>query len=93
MQISIAETRGLYCDADLAEENQSGLRRALAGANGMKLAGLLLLPAGWAIVLTAVAILASAGPQVGFVLAGVGVESIGLVLMALAHRIAPEETR
>jgi hypothetical protein len=59
----------------------------------MKLAGLLLLPAGWAIVLTAVSILASAGQQAGFVLAGVGVEIMGLILLARAHRVAPEETR
>jgi hypothetical protein len=89
----IAETRSLYCDAYLADENQSGLRLTLAGAKGMKLAGLLLLPAGWAIVLTAVSILASAGQQAGFVLAGVGVEIIGLILLARAHRVAPEDTR
>jgi hypothetical protein len=59
----------------------------------MKLAGLLLLPAGWAIVLTAVSILAPAGQLAGFVLAGIGVEIIGLSLLARAHRVAPEETR
>jgi hypothetical protein len=91
--ISHCGTRSLYCDAYLADENQSGPQLVLAGATGMKLAGLLLLPAGWAIVLTAVSILASARQQAGFVLAGVGVEIIGLILMARAHRIAPEEIR
>jgi hypothetical protein len=75
------------------EMNRSGLRLALGGATGMKLAGLLLLPAGWAIVLTAVSILVSAGQQAGFVLAGVGVEILGVILLARAHRVRPEESR
>ena len=57
----------------------------------MKLAGFLLLLAGWAIVLAAVAMLASAGQQTVFVLAGLAVEILGLVLAARAHRILPGE--
>ena len=51
----------------------------------MKLAGFLLLPAGWLIVLAAVAILSSASPRTGFVLAGVGVEVLGLILVVRSH--------
>jgi len=51
----------------------------------MKLAGLLLLLAGWGIVLAAVALLSSALPRTGFVLAGVGVEALGLVLVVRSH--------
>jgi len=41
--------------------------------------------AGGALVLSAVALLASAVPRTGFVLAGVGIEILGLVLVARAH--------
>jgi len=51
----------------------------------MKLAGFLLLLAGWVIVLSAVALLASARQQAGFVLAGLGVEAVGLVLAVRSH--------
>jgi hypothetical protein len=53
----------------------------------MKLAGFLLLPAGWAIVLAALVLLAQtqAAARAGFVLAGVSVEALGLVLLVRAH--------
>ena len=51
----------------------------------MKIAGFFLLLAGGALVLTAVALLALSLPRTGFVLAGVGVEVIGLVLVARSH--------
>lgn len=53
----------------------------------MKLAGFLLLPAGWAIVLAALVLLAQAQAvaRTGFVLAGVSVEALGLVLVVRAH--------
>jgi hypothetical protein len=53
----------------------------------MKLAGFLLLPAGWVIVLTALVLLAEtqAVARTGFVLAGVCVEALGLVLVVRAH--------
>jgi len=53
----------------------------------MKLAGLLLLLAGWGIVLAAVALLSSALPLTGFVLAGVGVEALGLILVVRSHLV------
>jgi hypothetical protein len=56
----------------------------------MKVAGFLLLPAGWALVLTAIAMLSAAGPRGAFLLAGVGVEVLGLVLVARAH-LTPKE--
>jgi hypothetical protein len=57
----------------------------------MKLAGLLLLGAGWAIVVGAVMLLPSAGGRVGFVLAGLAVELFGLALAIRAHLVLPAE--
>jgi hypothetical protein len=51
----------------------------------MKLAGLLLLPAGWVIVLTAIVLLPPAPVRSGFVLAGLAVEAVGLGLVTRAH--------
>ena len=53
----------------------------------MKLFGFLLLLAGWGIVLTALALLKTDAPRASFVLAGVGVEIVGLVLVVRAHPI------
>ena len=57
----------------------------------MKLAGLLLLLAGWAIVVAAVALLPSAGARAGFVLAGVATELFGLALAIRSHLVLPAE--
>jgi hypothetical protein len=51
----------------------------------MKLAGFFLLPAGGGLVLSAVALLSSSLPRTSFILAGVGVEALGLVLVARSH--------
>jgi len=51
----------------------------------MKLLGFFLLFAGWILVITAVILLANAASRTVFVLAGLGVEIIGLVLVARAH--------
>ena len=53
----------------------------------MKLAGFLLLPSGWAIVLSTLVLLGPAQTvaRTGFVLAGVCVEGLGLVLVVRAH--------
>jgi hypothetical protein len=56
----------------------------------MKVAGFLLLLAGWVLVLAAIAMLAVAGPRVAFLLAGLGVEVLGLVLAARSH-LTPKE--
>jgi hypothetical protein len=57
----------------------------------MKLAGFLLLLAGWGIVLSALMLLASAPPRTCFVLAGMGVEVLGLILVARSHLVMREE--
>lgn len=57
----------------------------------MKVAGLFLLVAGWAIVVGAVALLPSAGVRVGFVLAGMAVEWFGLALTVRAHLVLQME--
>jgi hypothetical protein len=51
----------------------------------MKLAGFLLLPAGWIIVLAAIVLLPAAPPQTGFALAGIGVEALGLTIVVRSH--------
>jgi len=58
----------------------------------MKLAGLLLLVTGWCLVLTALAILPSVASRNAFVLAGFGVEILGLALTARAHRTPAEDS-
>jgi hypothetical protein len=57
----------------------------------VKLAGFLLLPAGWGIVLSAVVLLPSALPRACFVLAGMGVEVVGLILVVRSHLLLREE--
>jgi hypothetical protein len=55
----------------------------------MKLAGFLLLPAGWAIMLTALALLPQGSARGAFLLAGLGVEALGLGLVVRAHMPEP----
>jgi len=57
----------------------------------MKILGFLLLLAGWSIVLTAVALLMAGAPRAAFVLAGIGVEIVGLVLVIRAHPVSQGE--
>jgi hypothetical protein len=58
----------------------------------MKIAGFLLLLAGWLLILSALALLARSGPRNAFLLAGSGVELLGLVLFVRSH-IALKEDR
>jgi hypothetical protein len=51
----------------------------------MKIAGFLLLLTGWLLVLAAVVLLAASASLSGFVLAGIGVEILGLFLVFRAH--------
>jgi hypothetical protein len=51
------------------------------------MAGLLLLLAGWLLVLSALVLLRAAWPQALFVLAGAGVEVLALVLLFRSHVI------
>ena len=55
------------------------------GTNQMRLAGFLLLLAGWGIVLAAVALLGPALLRTCFLLAGVGVEVLGIVLVVRSY--------
>ncbi len=57
----------------------------------MKFAGFLLLLAGWVIVVSALAMFASASLRIVFVLAGMAVEFLGLSLAARAHLVLGEE--
>jgi hypothetical protein len=59
----------------------------------MKPAGFLLLVAGWAIVLTAIALLPPVTARSGFILAGFAVEILGLGLVVRAHIPVIEEKR
>jgi len=51
----------------------------------MKVAGFLLLFAGWAIVIAAIALLKASLAQSCFALAGAGVEVLGLTLVIRSH--------
>ncbi len=53
----------------------------------MKLAGFLMLIAGLAIAYTAVLLLRAAAPEAVFVLAGLGVQVIGLALVFRSHAL------
>jgi hypothetical protein len=57
----------------------------------MRLTGFLFLLAGWLIVLAAVALVAPALPRVVFVLAGLGVEVLGLIFVVRSHFAVPGE--
>jgi hypothetical protein len=60
-------------------------------SSGLKLTGFLLLLAGWGLVLAALVLLAQPGPRTVFVLAGVGVEALGLVLVVRSHLVPRRE--
>jgi hypothetical protein len=64
-----------------------GICTGLAGEDSieMKIAGFLLLFSGWLLVLAAVMLLAAPASRSCFVLAGVGVEIMGLFLIFRAH--------
>jgi len=54
----------------------------------MKITGLLMMPAGWFIVLAALVLLRVFLVQNLFIAAGLGVEILGLVLFARSHMVA-----
>ena len=54
----------------------------------MKITGLLMMPAGWFIVLAALVLLRAFLAQNLFIAAGLGVEILGLVLFARSHWVA-----
>ena len=58
----------------------------------MKFTGFLMLVAGWVIVLASMPLLASMKSRTVFVLAGLGVEVIGLALVVRSHVVLEDET-
>lgn len=58
----------------------------------MRFLGFLLLVAGWVISLTAVALLNRKAPLIVFILAGIGVECMGLVFISRSHFLVRERT-
>jgi hypothetical protein len=58
----------------------------------MKAAGFLILLSGWVLVAAALVLLPSGGKRVIFLLAGLGVEILGLVLAFRSH-LTPKEDR
>ncbi len=58
----------------------------------MKIAGFLLLLAGWLLVLSALVLLSRSGPRSAFLVAGLAVEMLGLVLFVQSH-LAPKADR
>ena len=59
----------------------------------MKLAGMLLLLAGWVIVVSALVLFARTGPRDLFVLCGLGVELLGLMLAFRGSARSPREAK
>jgi hypothetical protein len=59
----------------------------------MKLAGMLLLLAGWGIVVSAVALFARPAPRDLFVVAGLAVELVGLILAFRSSANLPKEVK
>ena len=57
----------------------------MPGARQVRLFGFALLLAGWGLVLAALALLAADAPRIAFVMAGIGVEVVGLVMVIRAH--------
>ncbi len=57
----------------------------------MKIAGFLLLLAGWGIVIAALLMLSTLGQRTSFILAGIAVEAVGLVLLFRTHLIPRAE--
>jgi hypothetical protein len=57
----------------------------------MKAAGFSLLLTGWMLVLAAIVLLPAGGARAGFLLAGTGVEILGLVLAFRSHLLPRRE--
>jgi hypothetical protein len=54
----------------------------------MRLAGFLLMPAGWVIALAALLLLPNGNSRVAFVLAGIAVELLGLSIAIRVHAVS-----
>lgn len=64
----------------------------VSGIAGMKFTGFMMLVAGWIIVLASMPLLSSQRSRTIFVLAGLGVEIIGLALVVRSHAALEDET-
>ena len=76
-----------------AQERHERNRAAWYFRKSMKLAGFLLLPAGWVIVLTAIALLPPGSARGAFLVAGLGVEALGIGLVVRGHMPEPPPER
>jgi hypothetical protein len=63
------------------------------GAFDMKFVGFLLLVTGWLLVLAAIVLLDASLSRAVFVLAGIGVEALGLSFVIRSHLILREDKR
>jgi hypothetical protein len=63
------------------------------GAFDMKFVGFLLLVTGWLLVLAAIVLLTASLSRAVFVLAGMGVEALGLSFVIRSHLILREDKR
>jgi hypothetical protein len=68
-------------------EWRAAARTHAPGTYRVKLFGFVLLLAGWGLVVSALALLAADAPRNIFILAGVGVEIVGLVIVIRAHTL------
>jgi Flp pilus assembly protein TadB len=75
----LARTKGDSESTRFAENDDQG-------KTTLRLAGFLLMVAGWMLVLAAVVLLRALPAQTGFALAGVAVEALGFVLVARRRR-------
>ena len=59
----------------------------------MRLLGLLLLVAGWMLILAALALLPSGASEASFVLVAIGVEILGLVFIFRSHLVVARDRK
>ena len=69
------------------------VRMLRQGAFDMKFVGFLLLVTGWLLVLAAIVLLDASLSRAVFVLAGIGVEALGLSFVIRSHLILREDKR
>jgi len=59
----------------------------------MRFLGFLLLLAGWFLVIASIVLMSTAGSRAAFIVAGMAVETLGLVFVIKSHSIPREEKR
>ena len=83
---------GLFCAGKSERADKSSEDSDETGVNCMRFLGFLLLLAGWAITLAAVALLSAKASLGIFVVAGILVEVMGLVFVSRSHSISQVPT-